>query len=311
MFVLSIIALVLAVIAFIISIAISRNREYAEGVKPARAVAIVLTILTVLFAGFSMTTMVGTRDIGVVTSFGRPVKHLDNGLHLKAPWQKVSTLDGAIQTDNFVGKNGCTEIRIGNESTACVDNSIRWRINPAAGDELFKDYHTMTNIKDSLVTRELKAALNEALANYNPLDEIQANQQGAKPNLSAFQTTVAKAMRDQIGSQIDVLSVIIPIIRFDDSTQQKINAYQAEVANTRIAQQREQTAEAQSKANRILSKSVSDDPNVLVSKCLDTVDEAVKSNVQLPAGYSCWPGGQSSVVIPSGTSSSGKTSGKK
>lgn len=157
----------------------------------------------------------------------------------------------------------------------------------------------MQNIQDSLVTRELKAALNEALSNYNPLNEIQNNEKGAKPNLGQFQSQVKDALQQQIGDQIDVLSVIIPIIRFDGSTQDKINSYQAEVANTRIAEQREQTASAQANANNQLSKSVSHDPNVLVSKCFDTMDEMVRNKVPVPAGFSCWPGGGSAVVVPS------------
>jgi hypothetical protein len=108
-------------------------------------------------------------------------------------------------------------------------------------------------------------------------------------------------MQNEIGDQIEVLNVIIPIIRFDDSTQSKINSYQAEVANTRIAEQREETANAQARANNNLSKSVSNDPNVLVSKCFDIVDEAVRTKVPLPAGFSCWAGAGSAVVVPSGS----------
>jgi hypothetical protein len=46
---------------------------------------------------------------------------------------------------------------------------------------------------------------------------------------------------------------------------------------------RAKSAEAEAKANEILSKSVSKDPNVLVSKCLDAVRESGLS----PLG--CWP----------------------
>lgn len=273
-----------------------------HGAFPLSAAVLALVMLLL-----SMFIMVGTRDIGIVTSFGRPVDHLDNGLHFKWPWEEVSTLDGAIQTDSYVsdGKdvnaNGsCTDIRIGNESTACVDNSIRWRIKPDAADTLFQDYHTMDNIRDSLVTRELKAALNSVLANYNPLDEIENNSSGATPQLSAFSKQVTSNLQSQIGSQVDVINVIIPLIRFDSSTQTKINLYQAEVANTRIAQQREQTAAAQARANDALTKSVSNNPNVLVAQCLNSLDEMVKQKQAVPAGFSCWPGGSSSLVLPVG-----------
>ena len=63
-----------------------------------------------------------------------------------------------------------------------------------------------------------------------------------------------------------------------------VNAFNSEVANTRIAEQRKLTAEKEAEANRVLSASVSNDPNVLVSKCLDIV----KARGGSPAG--CWPG---------------------
>lgn len=284
------------------------NRRRAAGGKRGLPGVVPIAVggLALLVLLSTAVTFVGTRDIGVVTSFGRPERHLDNGIHLKAPWESVSTLDGAIQTDNYTGTSDCTDIRIGNESMACVDNTIRWRIKPEAGDTLFQDYHDMDKIRDSLVTRELKAALNGVLHDYNPLNQIANNQAGATPDLNLFGSSVAALMRKEIGSQIDVINVIIPIIRFDASTQQKLNAYQAEVANTHIAQQKEKTALAQALANNNLSKSVSNDPNVLVSKCFDILDEMVRNNKQIPAGFSCWPGGGSALVLPSSGSATGR-----
>ena len=296
-FILFLVLLVIGLVLF--GVRRATQRSTSSFVLPL-AVPLTFMVVAAVLLLFSFTAIVQTRDIGIVTSFGRPTRNLDNGLHPKLPWQKVSTLDGAIQTDSYTGTGGCTDIRIGNESTACVDNSIRWRIKPDAGDVLFRDYHTMHTIRDSLVTRELKASLNDALSDYNPLDQIQANDAGAKPNLNEFAASVTQSMQSEIGDQIEVLNVIIPIIRFDDSTQQKINAYQAEVANTRIAEQREKTASAQAAANRNLSKSVSQDPNVLVSKCFDTLDEMVRNHVAVPAGFSCWPNGGSALVVPSG-----------
>ncbi|AWB92715.1 SPFH domain-containing protein [Aeromicrobium chenweiae] len=258
--------------------------------------------LTAICLVLSTFTVVPTRDIGIVTSFGKPVGNLDNGIHAKLPWEKVKTLDGAIQTDSYLERNsdGCTEIRIGNESTACVDNSIRWRIKLEAGETLYQDYRDMDNIRRSLVTRELTAALNEVLSDYNPLSQIQDDTENpAGPNLNEFSRQVADRLRAQVGDQIDVKNVIIPLIHFDKPTQGKINLYQAEVANTRIAQQREKTATAQARANEKLKSSVSNNPNVLVSQCLDTFSEMVKEGQAIPIGFSCWPGGAaSSVVIP-------------
>ncbi len=260
--------------------------------------------LTLLLLVLSSLTVVGTRRIGVVTEFGRPVDALSNGIHFKAPWQRVTELDGAIQTDSFTGnsegdEDPCTDIRIGNESTACVDNTIRWRIVEAEGDQLFRDYRGMDNIRESLVTRELNAALNQVLGDFNPLNAVSDDGTGANANLEEFAVEVADAMRERVEGRIEILNVTIPLIRYDRGTQERLNAYQAEIANTRIATQRSETASAQARANQALAESVSNDPNVLVSRCLDTLADMVEAGQAVPAGFSCWPGGQSALVVPS------------
>ena len=298
--------LVLLVLGLVIAVAVARHlRSQGKGSAPATWTAVGLGVVTVLVTVLSTTAIVPTREIGVVTSFGRPVDVLSNGLHFKAPWQKVNKLDGTIQTDNFTGSDRAIDVRIGNGSTAGVDATIRWRIKLDAGKELYQDYRQMENIRDSLVTRELKAALNEVLGDYDPLASVKQGTSAdgtttsAGVDLNAFSQLVQDALSKRVGDDVEVKSVILPIVRFDQQTQEKINAYQAEVANTRIAEQREATAKAQAQANKNLAGSVSRDPNVLVSKCLDTLEEMVKAGQEVPIGFSCWPGGAgTSVVLP-------------
>ena len=302
----TLVVLVLLIVSLAVALAVARHLR-SQGRKSAPAVwaALSLGLLTVLVTVLSTTAIVPTREIGVVTSFGRPVDVLSNGLHLKAPWQKVNKLDGTIQTDNFTGEDRAIDVRIGNGSTAGVDATIRWRIKLDAGKELYQDYRQMENIRDSLVTRELKAALNEVLGDYDPLASVKQGTSAdgtttsAGVDLNAFSQLVQEALAKRVGDDVEVKSVILPIGRFDQQTQEKINAYQAEVANTRIAEQREATAKAQAQANKNLAGSVSRDPNVLVSKCLDTLEELVKAGQEVPIGFSCWPGGSgTSVVLP-------------
>lgn len=263
--------------------------------------------LCFLFLAISCVTQVTTKNVGVVTSFGRPIDTLSNGLHLKAPWHKVTEFDAAVQTDSHKGSGSgdtspCTDIRIGNQSVACLNNSIRWRIVQDSADDLYRDYREFDNVRDSLVTRELDAALNEVFASYDPLATVDTNGRSTAKSLDDLSEEVTARLRLKVGDQVEVLSVIIPLVSFDKTTQDKINDYQAELANTRIAKQRQQTANAEAEANRKLSGSVSNDPNVLVSKCFDTLKDMVRAKQQIPAGFSCWPGGGSSVVIPSAKS---------
>lgn len=261
------------------------------------APAIVVGAIALLFLVFASTTMVSTKNIGVVTTFNKPTGHLTNGIHLKAPWSKVTEFDGAIQIDTRAGDTA-TEVRLGNSSMARVDNSVRWRMRPEASDELFLNYRDFDKIRDDLVIRELNVSLNDVFADFDPINEVAAAETSTDVKPAAVKTgsaqtelaeKVAEDLRRKVGDQIEILDVGIPVVHFDQSTQDRINAYQAEVGNTRIAEQKAATAAKEAEANRALSASISNDPNVLVSKCLDIIKESGQS----PLG--CW-GGTTTIV---------------
>jgi regulator of protease activity HflC (stomatin/prohibitin superfamily) len=281
--------------------------------------------LVVLLVVGSCLTTVGTKDVGVVTTFGRPTgRDLENGLHLKLPWQKVNELDGAINPDSYVG-DACINVRIGDSTTACVEGTIRWRIVPSQASVLYQDYRSddvNQTIRDSLVKTQFNAALNDVLGKYNPLATVAAAAASSlksggpatitstAPNLDEFSADVEKSMDEHLvaasrnsksggAPQVKVISVTLNFIHLATTTQDKINDFLKEVGATRVAEQHEQTAQAQANANRQLAASVSKDPNVLVSKCFDAIEESIKAKYALPAGFSCWNGGGSAVVVPS------------
>lgn len=279
-----VVAVILLIVVTIVAVLIRATSKSPVGRTRATRVAVVAGGLAILVLILGSTTIVSARNVGVVTTFGRPSGTLGNGLHLKAPWQSVTEMDGTIQIDNHTGEQATT-VRLGNNSTANVDNSVRWRIQPSAADELFLDYRQFENVRDNLVTRELRAALNEVFADFDPL--APENVEGA--NVQALGDEVADKLRAKVGGQIEILNVIVPLVNYDQATQDRINALNVEKANTRIAEQRAKTAQAEARANEILAGSVADNPNVLVSKCLDSAREAGIS----PLG--CWP---SSGVVP-------------
>lgn len=251
--------------------------------------------IAILFTVLSCFTVVSTKQVGVVTTFGAPQGTLSNGLHLKFPWQKVTELDAAIQTDT--DEYG---VRLANQYRATVESTVRWRIVPDAADDLFRDYRTFENIRDSLVTKQLNAAENEVFAGYDPLKSLSTEPDPAIVEQSGELGEQVKAvLQEKVGDQIEILDVLTPRPDYDTATEEKISQYQQAIADTRIAEQRKKTATAEAAANRILRNSVSNDPNVLVSKCIDAINTMVKSGQPVPAGFSCWPGGGSAVVVPS------------
>jgi len=244
---------------------------------PAWGTAIGCALLAGLLLMFSTATIVPTRDIGIVTTFGRPQGELSNGLHWTAPWQNVTNMDGAVQLEKFEGTDHGMVVRLGNNSTATANVTIQWRLDPKAAPSLFLDYRNFDGIRDNLVNKELAVALNTEFAKFDPLAPGASD--GAP--LVGISERVQADVQRAVGDRVEIQKVFVPLVAYDNNTQDRINALNIEKANTRVAEQREKTAEADAKANEKLRQSVSNDPNVLVSKCLDAHKD------RSPIG--CWP----------------------
>ncbi|GAA1407159.1 hypothetical protein AUR04nite_04000 [Glutamicibacter uratoxydans] len=258
----------------------------ASGSKPGRekkglklsAFGILAFSLVVL--GFASTTIVQPRTVGVKIALGKPTAVVGNGFHLKAPWETVEKLDGSVQNDVY-SNDSAIPVRLGNNGKANVDASIQWQLKTDDAMSVFLDYRTFDGIQSNLVDRNFRAALNEVMSEYDPLTYNDPAKGGQ--DLAGLSKSVQTKMQEKVGTQIDIRSVTLPIINFDEPTQNRINELQAEAAKTRVAQQRKQTSTAEAEANKILERSITQE--TLTSKCLDIVAESGQS----PIG--CFPGG--------------------
>jgi hypothetical protein len=94
-----------------------------------------------------------------------------------------------------------------------------------------------------------------------------------------------------------IVTVIALLIRatsknFDPLSPENSDGADVQMLGDEVAEQRAKTATAEAKANEILAASVTNDPNVLVSKCLDAAREAHIS----PLG--CWPNTTAVPTVP-------------
>ncbi|MGP9782405.1 SPFH domain-containing protein [Glutamicibacter sp. AOP12-B1-11] len=246
----------------------------------ARLTGIGILVVSLVVLGFASATIVQPRTVGVKIALGKPTAVIGNGFHLKAPWETVEKLDGSVQNDVY-SSNSAIPVRLGNNGKANVDASIQWQLKTDDAMSVFLDYRTFEGIQSNLVDRNFRAALNEVMATYDPLAYTDPADGGQ--DLEGLAKSVRTKMQEKVGTQIDIRSVTLPIINFDEPTQNRINELQAETAKTRIAEQRKQTSAAEAEANKILERSIT--PETLTSKCLDIVAESGKS----PIG--CFPGG--------------------
>lgn len=288
-----IVLLVLATVALLAA----RRRASAKRRGVLGLAAATSAVLSVLVIAFSCFTIVPTRQVGVPVTFGKPGTPLKNGLHPKAPWTEVVLMDATIQSLDASGENP-TVAKDVDRADVFVHNNVRWSIKEESADELYIEFRDFDNVNSALIQPQLRTAVATVMADYNPLAQD-------AEGLDSLAAEVETELQEAVGSRVVIHSVSITLLDFAEATKNRINALNTERGNTRIAEQRKATAKANAEANRILADSVSDDPNVLVAKCLDLLAEG-KS---LPAGFQCWPGASGGQgVIVDGTTKAPATS---
>lgn len=271
--------LVLAVIAVL---ALLTVKVFKGGAVATAAVSGALALLCLVLAS---TTIVGTRQIGVATQFNRPNGDTyTNGFHFKSPLVKVHEMDGAVQIDTYQGDSRIA-VRLGNNSTALADASIRWQIKQDAADELFVQYKTFDGVRVNLIERNLKVALNEAFASFDPL----ATKNLETSPLPAISKDALDILRDKVGAEVEIIDVSVPTIDYDDKTEERINQINEERANTTKAGQEVETNKKRREAAEELAKMPPPDLRISIANCLNKMAET-------GTNLNCFPIGQG--VVP-------------
>ena len=240
--------------------------------------------LGVVIIALASTVAVPARTVGVVTAFGKPTGTLSNGLHLVKPWEAVEKMDASLQTNRYTG-DSAIGVRLANQSEAKADASIQWQLREEDAEQMYLDYREFERIHNDLVDREFRASVNAVLASYNPLDADAIAEGGI--DLNEFADDIKKDMQKRMGKSVEVRSVALPIINYDEDTQRKIDQLQTEVANTRAAEQSKNTAKEIAEANEIMRKSLSDE--VLSQRCIEAAEKVGAAPVGCIKGSSATP----------------------
>lgn len=245
-----------------------RVPDPAKYSSTARSVGGGALVLGVVMLAVACTVAVPARTVGVVTAFGKPTGTLPNGLHFVKPWENVEKMDASLQTNRYTG-DSAIGVRLANQSEAKADASIQWQLREEDAEQMYLDYREFERIQHDLVDREFRASVNAVMASYDPL-EAEAIAKGGI-DLNGFADDIKKDMQKRMGGAVEVRSVALPIINYDEQTQRKIDQLQSEVANTRAAEQSKNTAREIAKANEIMRRSLS--PEVLSQRCIEAAEK--------------------------------------
>jgi regulator of protease activity HflC (stomatin/prohibitin superfamily) len=237
---------------------------------------------------------VGTYDIGVTTNFGKVISYVGPGAHWIAPWENMSLMDESVQT-----VNDTITVRVAGQQTAQATVRLRVQLVPSATDALFKQYKGNTqNVINALVEPELNVALNGVYDGYDPILPLSTDAAPGtvdNPTTGQLSARVKSALTTAIGTQVKVDTLVVQPLRYDQTVENRINTVLAQTAKTDVAKQSIVTAEDQARANKALQQNVT--PLTLVQQCMTAIADG---QLNPPAGFSCWPGSGSGVVIPSG-----------
>lgn len=272
--------IILALVAVGLLVAGSAIKKSRSGLSHGwtRYAAAGVGVIALLVLGFSVFTIVPTKQVGIPVTFGKPGEPMTNGIHAKAPWTDIVLMDATIQSLDASGDNP-TIAKDVDKADVYVHNNVRWAIKEGSADSLYTDYKNFEGVNDTLIQPALRTAVASVMASYNPLGE-------KNPGNDELAEQVKNKLQAAVGDRIMIHSVSITLLDFSEATKNRINALNTERGNTRIAEQKQKTAEAEAAANKTIADSISKDPNVLVNKCLDLINEGKP----LPAGFQCWPG---------------------
>jgi regulator of protease activity HflC (stomatin/prohibitin superfamily) len=299
-----IVAIVLALVALVVLLFDrARRRSDSRGNRIATTIGVGLLVVGGVIGIADSFTIVPARNVGIVNTFGHADETLSNGFHWVAPWSAVEKIDATVQNINLSSDtHDCITVRLANQTTACVDTTVQWGIDQQANaNQLWQRYRgnnddVVGNIGRNVVERELRRSLNVVFEAYNPLAVL--TQAGAPTvSIDGLANEALGEMRAHVDPGIDIDTMRISLVHYDDITQGKLNAFAQALADTQIATQQKLTAEQQKEANDLLASAASSSQGVQYQNCLNLIkDLAARDQLKdLPPTFNC--GGVSPNVL--------------
>lgn len=202
----------------------------------ASAIALILAIILLLCS----TVIIKAGNTGVVSTFGRVSEDvLQEGLHFKAPWQKVTKMDNRINKLEVV-----TEAFSSDLQTVSVNLAVGYRVDPNMS------YYIVKNVgkkyEDVLITPAVHEVMKSIVAEYSAEKSIS--------NRNEISLSLSKELDAKLNaSGIHISDINIIDFDFNDTYINAIEAKQvaeqqrkqAEIEQERLTMEQEAKAERQ------------------------------------------------------------------
>jgi hypothetical protein len=250
----------------------------------------VTVLVTVLFSA----TTVSPRAVGIQTQFGKYHSTMQPGLQWTAPWASVEEFSTQVQYLALNGDNKTSvDVNYSGGGKGNVDAVVRWRIDAANAEALWRKYRTFENVRDQLVLSAAKDSVRVVVGAYQP------NNARAGENLRKIaqdtQTDLQKSLK---GDGVTIDSVSVTGIFLDGQTQQSIE--RVITANNEIekAKADQKRAQIENETAKLREKSGALSKQALERYCYDVTNNwDVNKNGPLPATWNCAGASNTPVIV--------------
>lgn len=229
---------------------------------------IIFALMTLLL----MVRAVGAGNVGVVYEFGSIVGQVEEGVHIVAPWQSVTTANVQTQKAQF------EKIAAVSQETqdVTVDITVNYRVSPGAIQTLYREVGT--DYFNRLVPSRVNQFVKDTTVQYTTVD--------IAPNREKIKRQVAEKLSTSLAAySVEIVDVNIDNLAFSEQFTNAVEAKQvatqeAERERQRVrqrefeGQQQVATARASAQANRLLSASLTDE--ILRQRALDVQQAAIE-----------------------------------
>ncbi|MGA1812650.1 prohibitin family protein [Frondihabitans sp. 4ASC-45] len=275
-------------------------------------------LLVVLGLVLGVTSSVYAQDAGearVIRSFTGQIvgQTTSTGLHVKAPWDSTVNFNIRNQTVTYINGTGGSDsdnnggIRTGPYITVQdkdgvsenVSLTVRYSIRPASVTTIYTSFRDEENFKASFITQDVRAVVREVPNNYSTLEVLTKR--------AEIETSIEQALTKRwADTGVEVNSISLQEIQapkavtesYAEAQQAQIDVtkQQAKLDATKVsAQQAVVTAQANAKANDLLTKSLSS--QVLTQHYIDALEASADKG-----GLVVVPNGSSPLInIPKAT----------
>ena len=196
-----------------------RIQKTTQPLKKFAALAIVVGILLgILFTWLGCVASVPTGHTGVVTTFGKVEdKTFDAGFNMKAPWQKVVTMDNRVQKANTTLACFSSDIQ-----EVTIVYALNYQIDKMNAQEIYKSVGA--SYYDTVIVPNIAEAVKVVTAQYTAEQIV-----GSRAELA---TAIDAVLSDSLAKyNIQVVSTAIEDMDFTDAFTNAVEAKQVAAQN--------------------------------------------------------------------------------